>query len=44
MNELNQMLTDMDFKFFSSGEHGISLGHCVTNELTTASLAVIFNR
>jgi rhodanese-related sulfurtransferase len=25
MNELNQMLTDMDFKFFSTGEHGMSI-------------------
>jgi hypothetical protein len=25
MNELNQILTEMNFKFFSSGEHGISI-------------------
>lgn len=29
MNDLNQMLTDMDFKFFSTGEHGMSIeGMC----------------
>ncbi|GAB6142993.1 rhodanese-like domain-containing protein [Desulfocicer niacini] len=25
MNELNQVLTQMDFEFFSSGEHGMSI-------------------
>ncbi|SMC97375.1 Rhodanese-related sulfurtransferase [Desulfocicer vacuolatum DSM 3385] len=25
MNELNQVLTEMDFEFFSSGEHGMSI-------------------
>jgi rhodanese-related sulfurtransferase len=25
MNELNQILTEMNFKFFSSGEHGMSI-------------------